>query len=120
MSTQKHLTESELQDIQNTLDSINERQQQGLIDAEEALKEFYAVKKIMTDTFDRSVNYEEEQPERLVTWRNVLAFEKVLEDEKFSENLNRETKFPAGSVLDIEASSRCMKARSKLLLPSKH
>lgn len=102
------LTDSELNELTTVNRSINDRQQKGEITIEQALVEAKAVYAKLAETFDPSIPV---SPLRRLAWEQSNNLIEILEAEKFDEDRLRGLKFPAGSILDIEARTRIQETR---------
>lgn len=102
------LTDSELNELRATNESISDRQQKGEITVDQALVEAKAVQARLSETFDRSIP---SSPLRLKVWNENKILIKIFEGEKFDEDRLRDAKFPAGSILDIETRTKIQKTR---------
>lgn len=98
--TAKQLTDSELNAIQQEIETLNIRQQKGSVTAKEALDVAYAKRNELKETLDRTV---EASPLRKATWKMVNDFIQVEKNVLFEEERSIPVKFPADADLDIEA-----------------
>jgi hypothetical protein len=102
------LSDSELNELRGRNESVSDRQQKGEITIEQALTEAKEVQLRMSETFDRNIPT---SPLRLKVWNENKNLIQILEAEKFDEDRLRGAKFPAGSILDIEARTKIQETR---------
>lgn len=102
MTARQQLTEQDLNDILNEVNRINAAEQRGEMDLAQALEEAKNARKIMVDTFDRSIDYKTEDPFRVKVWEKANGLVNSLTKAKNQEDIAKGPRVPADGILEVE------------------